>query len=63
MELEAEVVDRLHLLLGSLEKRTHPRKPYKVKNIVSIHHVVILLAYHITGMDIQFNILIVTSII
>ncbi|XP_053646561.1 histone deacetylase complex subunit SAP130-A isoform X2 [Cherax quadricarinatus] len=29
VELEAEVVDRLHMLLGSLEKRTHPRKPYK----------------------------------
>lgn len=30
VELETEVVDRLHLLLSSLEKRTHPRKPYKV---------------------------------
>lgn len=29
VELETEVVDRLHLLLSSLEKRTHPRKPYK----------------------------------
>ncbi|XP_042230616.1 mucin-12-like isoform X2 [Homarus americanus] len=29
VELETEVVDRLHMLLGSLEKRTHPRKPYK----------------------------------
>ncbi|KAK4324838.1 hypothetical protein Pmani_004553 [Petrolisthes manimaculis] len=29
VDLESEVVDRLHLLLGSLEKRTHPRKPYK----------------------------------
>lgn len=30
VELETDVVDRLHLLLSSLEKRTHPRKPYKV---------------------------------
>nr|XP_045619332.1 histone deacetylase complex subunit SAP130-A-like isoform X1 [Procambarus clarkii] len=29
VELESEVVDRLHMLLSSLEKRTHPRKPYK----------------------------------
>ncbi|XP_050711465.1 histone deacetylase complex subunit SAP130-A-like isoform X2 [Eriocheir sinensis] len=29
VELETDVVDRLHLLLSSLEKRTHPRKPYK----------------------------------
>ncbi|XP_071539358.1 uncharacterized protein Sap130 isoform X2 [Panulirus ornatus] len=29
VELETEVVDRLHMLLSSLEKRTHPRKPYK----------------------------------
>lgn len=30
VELESDVVDRLHLLLTSLEKRTHGRKPYKV---------------------------------
>ncbi|XP_027211196.2 histone deacetylase complex subunit SAP130-A isoform X2 [Penaeus vannamei] len=29
VELESDVVDRLHLLLTSLEKRTHGRKPYK----------------------------------
>ena len=30
-EVETEVVERFHLLLKVLEKRTHPKKPYKVK--------------------------------
>ncbi|XP_068212973.1 histone deacetylase complex subunit SAP130-A isoform X2 [Palaemon carinicauda] len=29
VDLEGEVVERFHMLLTSLEKRTHPRKPYK----------------------------------